>query len=553
MKKGSSNSCAPGTGIDRRDVLAMGAGGAALEMLGWPLAVHGQSTAAWNAGKVAHIIPTASQERFLIKISFSEPLNGMPQLSVDGKRTKGVMTDPAGRFWRFDVSGLQPATQYELRLLDAGGAALCDAWPLKTFPSPNATPERLRILAYTCSGGYDGAAPFMGKTGFLDMAARRRLLARGLSFQPDAVIANGDHIYWDLKTWDNKPFASYVRQVRTRFGGEIDTSVPMMHPKNAPIFTALCDYQIPGLFGTSLRSTPSWFVSDDHDMFENDEFDDKVATLPVEDYGRVAAELTQHMYYPEFLPDANRPQWLPGGDRAGMPEGTNGCFGTLRYGQLFEAVLYDCRRYLDNKGQHARVIPRWVEDWVFARTRAEDTQQFCHVPSLPFAYSSGKLGDWYPDQLDRKAGKLFVGDQPKVGWQSGWHKQHQRLVAALTQQSKRSAVIVQGDFHCAAAGKMLRSGDLDLSRNPVHTVITGPLGTGDLGFPSVFRSIPTTPATSVTMEQAMKPLEKNGFTIIDVTPEKMTFSLFTWRPQEPEEAIVAMQPALVYEVSRKQA
>jgi hypothetical protein len=51
----------------------------------------------------------------------------------------------------------------------------------------------------------------------------------------------------------------------------------------------------------------------------------------------------------------------------------------------------------------------------------------------------------------------------------------------------------------------------------------------------------------------MKPLEKNGFTIIDVTPEKMTFSLFTWRPQEPEEAIVAMQPALVYEVSRKQA
>jgi hypothetical protein len=181
-------------------------------------------------------------------------------------------------------------------------------------------------------------------------------------------------------------------------------------------------------------------------------------------------------------------------------------------------VLYDCRRYLDNKGANARAIPHWAEDWVVARTRAEDTLHFFHTPSLPFAYSSGKLGEWYPDVLDARLGKL-VDDQRKEGWQSGWHKQHQRLVAALAGQQRRAAVVVQGDFHASGAGKLLRSGGLDLSRNPVHTILAGTLGTGDIGFPSSFRHVDSTPALSVTMEQALRPTEKNGFTVIDVTGE----------------------------------
>ena len=80
-----------------------------------------------------------------------------------------------GRFWRFDATGLRPATQYELRITDAGGAPLCDAWPLKTFPAPDAAPERLRILAYTCAGGYD-SEPFQGKTFFLDMGRAESFL-----------------------------------------------------------------------------------------------------------------------------------------------------------------------------------------------------------------------------------------------------------------------------------------------------------------------------------------------------------------------------------------
>ena len=102
-----------------------------------------------------HLIPTANHERFLIKASFRTPLTAAPRLTVNGRPVDGVQTDPQGRFWRFDASSLQPATQYELRITDRGGAPLCEAWPLKTFPAPDATPERLRILAYTCEGGYD--------------------------------------------------------------------------------------------------------------------------------------------------------------------------------------------------------------------------------------------------------------------------------------------------------------------------------------------------------------------------------------------------------------
>src|SRR5262249_32664665 len=156
------------------------------------------------------------------------------------------------------------------RITDAGGAPLCDGWPLKTFPAPDGTPERLRILAYTCAGGYDGP-PLQGKTLYLDMTARKRLLARGMSFKPDVAIANGDHVYWDMTTALARVQPKYVKeQLWAKFGGALDLSVPMLHPKNAAIFLGVCDYQIPGLYGTRLRSTPSFFLTDDHDLFEND-------------------------------------------------------------------------------------------------------------------------------------------------------------------------------------------------------------------------------------------------------------------------------------------
>jgi hypothetical protein len=54
------------------------------------------------------------------------------------------------------------------------------------------------------------------------------------------------------------------------------------------------------------------------------------------------------------------------------------------------------------------------------------------------------------------------------------------------------------------------------------------------------------------MEEALKPTEKNGFTIIDVTPDKLTFTQYVWRPPQPVAEIDTMTFALVYEVPRKQ-
>jgi hypothetical protein len=44
--------------------------------------------------------------------------------------------------------------------------------------------------------------------------------------------------------------------------------------------------------------------------------------------------------------------------------------------------------------------------------------------------------------------------------------------------------------------------------------------------------------------EALKSTEKNGFTIIDVTPDKMRFTPFLWRPPQPVEDIDTMQPVL---------
>lgn len=504
----------------------------------------------WTAGPLAHIIPTASHERFLIKISLKSAASEPPRLRVDDRRIVGSRTDVVGRCFQFDVPDLRPATRYELQLFDAGDGPLTDPWPLKTHPSPDAPVEQLRILAYTCGGGYDGPF-FKGHSLWLDMDARRRLLARGLAFDPDVVIANGDHLYWDQKTWANKPAAlrDHLKQHWWGRFGTFDGSQPANVGDNDAILQAVCDYQIAGLYGCALRSTPSYFQTDDHDLFENDEFDAHVATLPPAEFGQSGEDITQLRSYPEFLPTPGRPSFLMGSTGPGRAPGVNQFFGALRYGTLLEVVMYDCRRYIDYKGVHARAVPGWTEDWLKARTLAEDTRHFMHSPSLPFGYSSGKLGDWYPDGVGPD-GKLSL-DQPKEGWQPGWLRQHQRIVDMLTSQKRRAAVVIQGDYHASAIASMTRSSDLDCRSNPVEMVLTGTLGSGDFAFPSFFHHVDNSPSLTVTASEAFPVTEKNGFTIIDVTPEKLTFRMFTWRPPQAADLIDVMEPAMTYEVKSR--
>src|SRR5262249_50532707 len=154
-------------------------------------------------GLLPHLTRPASPGGSPVKPSFVEPLQTAPQLMLGDRSVAGVRGDSNGRFWQFDVAGLAPATAYTLQIVDAAGRALCDPWPLRTFPAPDAPAAGLRILAYTCGGGYNGIK-LGNMTLFLEMAEGRRLLAKALSHRPDVVISNGDMIYWDMATALNK-------------------------------------------------------------------------------------------------------------------------------------------------------------------------------------------------------------------------------------------------------------------------------------------------------------------------------------------------------------
>ena len=180
------------------------------------------------------------------------------------------------------------------------------------------------------------------------MAARRRLLARGMSFQPDAVIANGDQIYWDMTTAMARVEPKYVReQIWGRLGSWI-CRCRCCHPKNLPIFIGICDYQISGLYGTTLRI---------HAGVLPDRRSRHVRERRVRCHGRdpAAGDLRHARCRADAAsllsgvsPDGNRPAWLPGGDKAWAPSGPASASARCATGTSLETVFYDCRRYVNS-------------------------------------------------------------------------------------------------------------------------------------------------------------------------------------------------------------
>ena len=96
----------------------------------------------------------------------------------------------------------------------------------------------------------------------------------------------------------------------------------------------------------------------------------------------------------------------------------------------------------------------------------------------------------------------------------------------------------------------VRSGEPTLPR-PVEVITSRALGTGGIPCPSSSRSIVSKPSQPIGLEQTLKPTEKNGSTVIDITPEQLTFLLFTWRPPQPVGEIDTIKPALVSEMPRQ--
>jgi hypothetical protein len=263
------------------------------------------------------------------------------------------------------------------------------------------------------------------------------------------------------------------------------------------------------------------------------------------------ARATQGIYYPEFLPDSARPLGLPWSSGRDRAWGVSESFGTLRFGRLAEILLYDVRRTQTMAGPSAVYIDPAVEKWLKARTAATEVAHVVHVPSNPPGWTAGKWGEWYPDVLGRE-GKLTT-NEPKPYWQPGWLKQHDRLIEAMAAVKGRAPLVISGDLHAIAIGRMLRSGRLDLKDNPVNVVLSGPLGSrpGPLGWPSGRRGTGAMPSAHLDMEEQVKPIEQHGFTVADFTREKIVLRLFKWDIKtQPVEAIDTLQPFHTAELTR---
>ncbi len=504
----------------------------------------------WDQGQVQHLIPTVSHDRFLIKASFTQPLLAAPELEVGTNRVRGQANTASSDFWQFDVAGLTPATPYRLSLTGAGGRALCEPWSLSTFPAPDATPERLRVMIYTCGGGHDALNQGLpaGKINWLPSALRRRLLQRGLSFKPDALIANGDQIYWDLRAPQASKGSGASPQGK-EIAGVFDRAQPVFGTPNEAVFRRATGPQIIPQYGALLRSTPVFFMQDDHDYFDNDEATDDIITFPPDHFMLELARATRQLYYPEYLPDRNRPLGLPGASAPDRPPGVAEAFGTLRYGNLAEILLYDVRRSQTLTGPSAVFVDGTVENWLKSRMTDRSMIHVVNIPSNPPGWSAGKWGEWYPDILG-KDGKLTT-DVPKPYWQSGWLKQHDRLIGEIAAMPGRIPLVISGDLHAIAEGRMMRCGMLEFGNKPVTVILSGPLGTGDRGWPSAFRGIGASPPNHLTMNEDLKPIEENGFILADFTPESITvrYFRFNYHQQSPD-AIDTLEPFRVTELKR---
>jgi len=455
-------------------------------------------------------------------------------LQLDNRAINGEQQDTAGRFWAFRVGQLTPDTRYILQLLGTHGKELCDAWPLSTFPAPHQQAEQLKVISYTCAGGPNLPVFPGNRDPFKPAPYRQKLFALMLEQNPDLVVANGDHIYWDYRSWEANRDSTLGKLAAKLFlkswAGIFDEELPVLGSANEQVLTSVGDEQIALIYGVAFRSTPMFFITDDHDYFDNDDASPKLVTFPPKPFHQKLRNALQHLYFPEFVTEETLEKDFPGQLTSGnLKLSTH--FGQLRYGDLFAGLLYDCGGKLSLRGDNAGLVPPAVEAWLTQNTRREDTLHLAHFPSHPMGWSAGKWREWYPDLLESSGTMLTAVERDDQGnkymWQRGWWLQHQRLLQVLSAQTQRKALVVSGDLHLLGAGKIERSGELDFAANPVYTVLSGPVGIGMLGWLSNARGLSAQPAKDLAIEQTMSPVERNGFSVLSITRNHCDVALYS--------------------------
>jgi len=94
---------------------------------------------------------------------------------------------------------------------------------------------------------------------------------------------------------------------------------------------------------------------------------------------------------------------------------------------------------------------------------------------------------------------------------------------------ERVPLVMSGDLHAVAIGRMVRSGKLDFSANPINAVLTGPISTRPSGWPSARRGTGAPTPAHLDMDEDVKPIEQHGFTIADFAPDKIVRRMFKLR------------------------
>lgn len=490
---------------------------------------------AWSKERsaVRAILPSATHDTLAIKLLLEQPPSAAPTLTIDGKAVSAQKMDVDGYAWGFVQSGLKGGTAHRLTLRDERGKALREPWELRTLPPLDSKPGHFRILFFTCAGGDEGGSPY----GYLPISVRRALFDRALSFKPDLAVANGDHVYWDLDTalkYRRDPAVRAATEAQYRKVAWIDQDSAFDSETNRRSINTIVGRQIASIYEDRFASVPLVFVTDDHDYYENDNAGPWGYTFPPRPFIFNLQQRTAAMGYPFALgrPDLGDPY-------------KSGTIETVRIGKLLELDLFDCRRGWST-GPEARVLFPEAEAYLIDRLRTSRASQLIQVPSNPFGWTAGKLGEWYADGPSETSS--FQND--KGYWQQGWFEQHQRLAKALSAQKTRAAISISGDMHANAISTITRSGDLDLSANPIHTILPGPIGTANEGFPSSARGILPYHPEALDIRDAAKLEERNGFSIVDVYPERIEVQQFRWRAPEPVAAIAALQPSHRYTIQR---
>ena len=121
----------------------------------------------------------------------------------------------------------------------------------------------------------------------------------------------------------------------------------------------------------------------------------------------------------------------------------------------------------------------------------------------------------------------------------------------MSAMRERVPLVISGDLHACALGRIQQTGTTELTTNPVVAVLSGPIGTGERGWPSNVRKIGPQPSLHVRLEEQVKPIEQHSFTLADFTPDKVTLRLFKWdvKTQLPE-AMNTLEPFHTVELAR---